>query len=358
VDEDGVPVFNTWEGWGAEPKKGDAKLFKHLIDHLFAGAPPEAKAYFLQWLAWPVVNPGSKMLVSTVCHGVSQGSGKSLVGVTMGRVYGSSYTMVTQENMESAFNNWANSRQFIMVDDVTSTDRRRDIDKLKAMITRGTVWINIKHVPEYSVRDCTNYYFTSNRQDALFLDQNDRRFFVHEVLSKPLAREFYDKYDAWLKGPDCGAAMHYYLKHDIDLTGFNPNAAPPMTAAKLKMANLARTDIEAWAAEMLGAPDEFLKIGEIPMRGDLFTLTEIRSMFEAYQGKPLELSQLSQIGLSRKLHSQGVRQVDDGKNIYVPGRKLDKYWILRNREKWHKASVESAKRHLGEISAANRFKGM
>src|SRR6185503_12648482 len=138
----------------------------------------------------------------------------------------------------------------------------------------------IKHVPEYSVRDCTNYYFTSNRQDALFLDQNDRRFFVHEVLSKPMSPEFYAKYDAWLKGPDCGAAMHWFLKNEVDLTGFNPNAAPPMTAAKQKMVGLARTDVEDWISQVLEAPDEFLKIGEVAMRGDMFTLTEIRACFE------------------------------------------------------------------------------
>lgn len=357
VEEEGIKYFNSWVGWGADPVKGSVKLFKQLIDHLFTGAAPEAKAYFLMWLAWPIVNPGAKMLVSVVCHGVAQGTGKSLIGVTMGKVYGENYTMVTQENMESAFNNWANSRQWIMVDDVTSTDRRRDIDRLKAMITRETVWINIKHIPEYSVRDCTNFYFTSNRPDALFLDPGDRRFFVQEVTAQPLSSEFYSQYNAWLNSPDCGAAVHYYLKHEVDLTGFNPNAAPPMTTAKQKMIGLARTDLESWLAQVLETPDEFLKMGEVPMRGDMFSLSEIRACFEAYQGKPLELAQLSQIGLSRKLSGQGIRQIDDGKNIYVPGRKLDKYWILRNREKWHRASVEAAKRHLGEIAAANRFKG-
>lgn len=358
VEDEGVKYFNTWPGWWAEPLKKDVRLFKQLLDHLFEGARPEAKAYFLQWLAWPVVHPGSKMLVSAVCFGTEQGTGKSLIGVTMGKIYGpSNYTMITQENMESSFNNWANSRQFVMVDDVTATDRRRDIDRLKAMITRETVWINIKHVPEYSVADCTNFYFNSNRHDALFLDGNDRRFFVHEVLAKRLTDDFAQNYDAWLHGPDCGAAVHYFLKNEVDLTGFNPNAAPPMTAAKQKMIGLARTDIEDWLARLLESPDDYLKLGDIPMRGDMFTLSEVRACFETYQGKPLELSQLSQIGLSRKLHSQGVRQLEDGKNVYVPGRKLDRYWILRNREKWHKASLDAAKRHLGEIAALNRFKG-
>ena len=354
VEEDGVPVFNTWVGWGAEPKKGDVRLFKQLVDHLFAGADSASKEYFLKWLAYPVANPGVKMFVAAVFIGLEHGTGKSLIGSTMGKVYGVNYMPINQENMEGSFNSWANSRQFVMVDDVTSTDRRRDIDRLKAMITRETVWINIKNLPEFPVTDCTNFYFSSNRPDVLLLDANDRRFYIHEVLSKPLPAEFYLRYDAWMRGPDCGAAMHYYLKHEVDLTGFNPSAAPPMTAAKAKMIGLARTDIESWLTQLLDAPDEFLCLGEMKLRGDMFTLSEIRAAFEAYQGKPLEISQIT---LSRRLAALGVRQVNEGKNLYVPGRKLDTYWILRNREKWHKAPLDHVKRHIGEVTASSRMRG-
>jgi hypothetical protein len=31
-----------------------------------------------------------------------------------------------------------------------------------------------------------NYYLTSNHADALFLEDEDRRFFVHEVMVNPL----------------------------------------------------------------------------------------------------------------------------------------------------------------------------
>lgn len=352
VEENGKPVYNTWSGWGAEAKKGDVRLFVKLIDHLFTGAEPEAKQYFWQWMAWPVVHPGAKLLTAAVVHSIHQGNGKSLIGVTLSRVYGANYAAVTQDNMDGAFNNWANGRQFIMIDDVTSTDKRRDLDRMKATITQETIWINIKHIPEYCVRDTINYYISSNHQDVLALEQMDRRFFVHEATVQPLPAQFYRDYDTWLHGPDCGAALHYHLKHAVDLVGFNPNAAPPMTQAKKGMTRLAQTDIDAWLIDALADPDEFLRVGGVPVKSDLLSLAEIRSCYMTYAGRDPDISQ---IGLARKLAARGVRLINNGDNVFVTGRPYARYYVVRNHEKWAKAGIEVVRRYLGGAAADARM---
>ena len=63
--------FNIWTGWGAEPEKGDVTPFLKLVDHLFTGAEPAAKEWFLSWCAYPLQNPGVKMFSSSVFHGIS-----------------------------------------------------------------------------------------------------------------------------------------------------------------------------------------------------------------------------------------------------------------------------------------------
>lgn len=352
VEDDGQRVYNTWPGWAAEPKKGDVSLFVKLIDHLCTDVEPEAKKYLWQWMAWPIVHPGSKLFVSAVLTGLHQGTGKSLVGMTLGKVYGDNYTMVTQENMEGDFNNWANSRQFVLVDDVTSSDRRRDIDRLKAMITREKIWINIKHIPEYSVVDCINYMFSSNHQDVLFLDQKDRRFFVLEVRVAPLSEAFYAEYNMWLKGPDAVAALHYHLKHDVDLTGFNPNAPPPFTAAKSAMIKLAQTDIEAWIRDAVVNPEAFLRVGSVPVKGDLLSLAELRACYTTFSGRDPDITQ---IGFARKLAACGVKMVNGGQVVYVASKPLARYYALKRPEYWLKASLDTVKRHLGEIVADEKL---
>lgn len=352
-DDKGDRIYNTWQGWGAEPVKGDIKQFMELIDHLFTGAEPEAKKYFWQWMSYPIAHPGTKLYVSAVLHGRNQGVGKSLVGMTLGRVYGENFTMVTQENMEGSFNNWAQGRQMVLIDDVTSSDRRRDIDRLKAMITRERSWINIKHIPEFSVRDCITYLFSSNHQDVLFIDREDRRFFIHEVIVKALSAKFYREYDEWYKTPEAAAALHYHLKHDVDLTGFNPSAAPPMTAAKAAMARLASTDIEAWVLDAVADPDAFLRIHDVPVKADLLSLAEIRACYASSTGRDPDISQT---GFARKLAACGLKMVNNGNNLYIPNKKpLARYYAVKRAEHWLKSPIEAVRRHIGGAAADEKF---
>ena len=186
--------FNTWPGWGCDAKKGDVKPFKALLSHLFGTAEPAALEWFTRWCAYPLQYPGVKMFSSVVIHGIKHGTGKSLVGYTLAKIYGKNFTEINQMDLHNNFNEWAESKQFVMGDDVTGSNKRQDADFLKKMITQKELRINAKYTPSYVVPDCINYFFTSNHPDSFFLDDDDRRFFIHEVLATPREEEFYVEY--------------------------------------------------------------------------------------------------------------------------------------------------------------------
>jgi hypothetical protein len=204
-------LYNTWAGWGVEPQAGDHQPFLALLDHLFTGAEPEAKDWFLRWCAYPLKYPGSKLFSSAVLHGIRHGTGKSFVGYTLGKIYGENFTEINQADLHSGFNEWAESRQFVMGDDISGSNKRQDADLLKKLITQQRIRINAKYVPSYSVPDCINYLFTANHPDSFFLEDDDRRFFIHEVQVGPMDQAFYKEYELWL---DTGgaAAVFDYLK--------------------------------------------------------------------------------------------------------------------------------------------------
>jgi hypothetical protein len=287
-----------------------------------------------------------------VLHGLNQGTGKSLIGETMGRLYGENYAFVTHDNMEGSFSGWANGKQFVSIDDVTATDKRRDLDRMKSRITQTSIWINIKNVPEYSIPDCINYILSSNHNDVLFLEQQDRRFFIWEVLVAALEQAFYDEYNEWMLGPDMVPALLYHMMYDVDLTGFNPNAAPPVTEAKKRMQALALTDIDNWIVDALASPDDMLRVGDVVLMSDLLSLDEIKACYASFAGKEPDITNQ---GFARKLSGRGLRQAAQGRQIYVYKRPLTRYYIVRNRDKWSKATDDQIKRYLGEIAAKERM---
>jgi hypothetical protein len=335
--------YNTWSGWGVQPAAGDASPFLELVDHLFSGSPEAAKNWFLQWCAYPLQIPGTKLFSSVVIHGLEQGTGKSLIGYTLGKIYGRNFTEIKQTDLHGGFNEWAIGKQLIMGDDVTGSDKRQDLDMLKKMITQKEIRINAKNQPTYVLPDCINYLWTSNQPDAFFLEDKDRRFFIHEVTVPPLGDGFYQRYDAWMRsshGPS--AVFNWLLK--LDLTGFNPFGKALETEAKGRMTRSARSDLGNWVRDLIAMPDELLMIGQMKMEGDLFTN---RQLIHAYAlHAEVEPATITPKRMSAELARAGVRQVHRGGVVTGKGLTPDRYYAVRNSDKWASATLQELQEHL------------
>ena len=332
-------LYNIWPGWGVEPKKGDVTPFLTLLKHLFTGADPGALEWFMRWCAFPIQYPGTKLFSSAVLHGVRHGTGKSLVGYTLGRIYGENFTEITERHLHSDYNEWAEGKQLILGDDVTGSQKRQDADYLKKIITQRELRINIKYVPAYVVPDVVNYYFTANQPDSFFLEDDDRRFFIQEVVVGPLPEEFYVEYELWLETGGAEAVFDYLLK--LDLADFNPAAPAFKTSAKERMTAHVRSDLGDWVHQLLLNPDFYLRVGEIPIGKDLFTSKELLLLYD-----PDQRSNTTANGMGRELARAGVRQVVRGAPVRLSDGSQARYYAIRNAEKWEKAKLADVQQHL------------
>lgn len=340
--------FNTWPGWGCEPKKGDVKPFLALLEHLFTHSEPEALQWFLRWCAYPLQYPGVKMFSSVVIHGIKHGTGKSLIGYTLARIYGKNFTEINQMDLHNNFNEWAESKQFVMGDDVTGSNKRQDADFLKKMITQKELRINAKYTPSYVVPDCINYFFTSQHPDSFFLEDDDRRFFIHEVLVGPQEEEFYVEYMLWLDSGGAAAVFDYLT--NLDLGDFNPAAPAYRTAAKERMINTGRSDLGSWVRQLMAVPEQVLKIGDMVADKDLFTSKELLMYYD-----PEGRTGTTANGLGRELSRAGIRQVSDGRPIRLSDGSQARYYAVRNVEHWLSASPQSLVIHLeGDVVKKRR----
>ncbi|BAN34905.1 hypothetical protein SCD_n01069 [Sulfuricella denitrificans skB26] len=240
--------LNEWRGFAVQPMKGGIKPFTELLVRLVP--EQEAQRYVLAWLAHLIQHPEIKMHVSLAFWGQEQGVGKNLFFETIADIIGSTHAAVIgQAALIGSFNGWANRRVFIIGDEVSSTDRRQDADKLKGLITSTSVSINEKYQPAREVPNLMNFVFLSNHNDALFLDDKDRRFFVWEITAGRLPEAMAQEYVAWKNNGGLSTLLHSLLICDIK--SFNPKAHAPMTAAKQQMVQDNRSDLETWLADLM-----------------------------------------------------------------------------------------------------------
>lgn len=317
--------LNLWRGWGCEPKKGDVSLWKHLLDHLF-GADKDARTWLERWLACPLQQPGIKLYTCPLVWGRQHGTGKSWVGYSLFKIYGDNATEIKNKDIHSDHNEWAENRSFVMGSEISGSDKRQENDELKNMITQEFLRINVKYVPSFVVPDCINYYLTSNRPDALFLDDEDRRGFIHEVLAGRLPLDFCREYEAWIGAPGTvgpgASALFYHLLH-LPLGDFNPRGPAPDTVAKRDMISIGRSDIATWVDMLKNDPDSILRFDGTPIKHALWTSDDLLRLYD-----PEGRGKVTVNGMTRALRSAGFRQAYNGQSVPTKaGHK--RLWILR-----------------------------
>ncbi len=332
--------LNIWPGWGCEPKRGSVEPWRRLLDHLF-GEDREARQWFERWLAMPLQRPGTKMYTAAVLWGVSTGTGKSLVGYSLKRIYGKTFVEIGDRELQDPRNEWAVGKCFVLGDDVTGHEQRQLADRLKKMITQEEMRIDEKYVPSYSVPDFLNYYFTSNHPDAFFIEDDDRRMFVHEVMCGPMEQEFYKEYREWLSG-EGGPALFYHLLH-LDLGPMEAQDRAPRTAAKERMTEDGLSDLGRWVRRLKAEPDAVLNVGSAPLSGDLWSSKSLLSVYD-----PMEKTRATQSAMSRELKRAGIKMVYGGNQLRTSDGAA-RLFAVRNAEAWLK--VKDGKKLLAHYEA-------
>jgi len=224
--------LNTWRGWPMQPQSGCCELLLELLYYL-CSADEDANTLYnwvLNWMAYPLQNPGAKMHSAVIMHG-PQGTGKSTIFQTLAKIYGDYSTVLNQRALEDKFNSdWSDSKLFILAEEVVNRAEMWHIKgELKELVTGEWLRINPKNVAAYRQRNQVNVAYLSNENQPLPLDNDDRR---HCVIYTPTEQgeAYYDAIQIELEAGGV-AAFYDYLLHR-DMSGFHPRKRPPMTKAK------------------------------------------------------------------------------------------------------------------------------
>lgn len=405
VTDDGA--YNTWfpQRWPLEPsrhrvdpatgKRQAVSLapWEQLFNHVFSTLTEAQRHWVKCWFAYPIQHPGTKLYTALLVWGRTTGTGKSRIGETMKSIYGKNYTVINNAHLTANFNEWAENKQFIVGDEISIGDKRGVANTLKGMITSEIIRLNIKNRKSYTVSDCINYYFSSNHEDAIYLENHDRRFFIVHADIGRLSAEFYSDYMRWLEHEGGAARLFHYLKYEVnteahelvvpagtpgavraDASGypsvtlrakndeadaprgkrdaqgevdptrtrsnwvlsvpaFNPKGEAPTTEAKLAMMATGRSDVEDWAFGLKLDPDKQLsECGQMQGPKRLYDLYTTKELLRFYD--PDDKGKVRSNGMARALNAAGIFKCANGSNHVQVAGSRDVVYAIRHPEKY------------------------
>ena len=206
-------VPDTAAEYTDEGKEAIKVIEQHLL--LLCDGNETYRDDLMFWLARQVQLPGVLVGWSPLIQGV-QGVGKSFVGELLKAVVGkANYKLVTPDALKSDFKGWTHGQAVVVLDEVelAGENRKTIMNVLKPLATETTVSVNNKFVQEFTTLNTMNMIATTEKVDALLLDDVARRWMIlytpfktkigFESVISPLfkdERSSYDGYFSYLFG--------------------------------------------------------------------------------------------------------------------------------------------------------------
>jgi hypothetical protein len=257
--------LNAWAGFTVEPVPGDLAPFLGLYAHLF-----EDERYPLQWLAHLIQSPGVKMFVSLVVWSQKEGVGKNLLFETIGALFNPHhYALIGQSEVDDDFCGWIAGTVFVLADEIRASKSDKSRDRLKLWGTATTLRTHDKGQPKRVVENLMNAVYLSNHADGMFLSDNDRRFYIHDVQAGALPEPRKQAFLQWRRNGGLAHLLHYL--QNLDLTGFDPKGHAPATKSKAAMVDAGRSDLDRYAHDTV--------TGALPLRRQVATAEDLTHKF-------------------------------------------------------------------------------
>lgn len=254
-DKEGEYI-NLFEGFaGKEVDAIDMSLVQPLLDHFFnilSNKDVEVFDYIINWQAHIVQHPDKKMGTAIVING-KQGTGKNIGWDAIAKfVIGLAHSISTQniDQLTGRFNAHSAKAIFILAQEVTFAGAHKQNQQLKSMITEDTVLLEKKGIDSIMVKSCSNYVFLSNMDDAVRVENGDRRYVVVE--SSDERKGDFEYFANLAKITDNQEAMNHYFTYLLkkDLSKFNPRKIPD-TQTKRDMQTFTATPYELFITALL-----------------------------------------------------------------------------------------------------------
>ena len=174
--------LNEWGGFAIKPERGEWKLFLKHIYTILCRKDPTSFKYAVKWIAWLFQNPHIPAEVIWVNKG-KKGTGKGLVGNQIRKIFGIHAAQVKdRERLIGRFNPLL-AVCFLFADEAFWPGDVKSEGILKGITTEETLEIEQKFKDVRISRNMLHMYMASNEDWVIPAGENERRYFVEEVVN-------------------------------------------------------------------------------------------------------------------------------------------------------------------------------
>lgn len=329
-DPDGKLALNSWRSIERPKSNADISPFFEQVAYLF---PDEAeRGSFLDWLAHLEQRPGVLPHYGWLHIAANTGTGRNWLASLLCRVW-RGYVAPNVDLpalLDSQFNGQLSGRVLAIVDEVQEAagdNPFRHSNRLKSLVNPEYRDINPKFGRQYREHNACRWLVFSNHDNAIPLNDTDRRWRVIRHDAKPRSSEEYSElYDLLADESFIYAVAEFLLERDI--SGFNPGERPPMTDAKRIAINASKTLIQKYAENL---------VRDWP--SDVITNSDVVQILSDGALTSMNPS------MRRTLEEIGCISFD---GVFKVHSKAHRLWAIRNHEKWltseHSQVSEEAER--------------
>jgi hypothetical protein len=322
-----VTAYNTYQQPMVVPADTlDDEKVKPFINHIkyLCNDDETLYSYLLDWIAYTVQVPQER--IPTVPLIISKpGVGKGWLCECMTHLLGDKNVNSLDMSKFAAnnqFNGFMVNCKMVVVHETKAT--RKVVESLKALVTEKALDINIKYGANKKQHIYANMLMFSNHDDAMPLDEGDRRYVVIRHMGEARTPEYYNVLFEWIKSDGLQHLFRYLL--DRDLSQFDFAAPAMMTTAKMAMIQASRNENLQIIIDAVNNYEGVFKLDVVP--GAMV----VRHV-EAVKGTVLEHS--DRIRLFRQIGDGYVRFIGRG----MRNGKRDNMYAVRNLEKYKEPSA-------------------
>ena len=258
-DHKGREVLNQWND--VRPTLNGKPIDEYLkfVDHVFQNTP-EYVIPFHDWVA-QIVKYDRKNLSAWVFYSSQTGSGKSLLANMVGEMFTNEsddpdggFLAISESVMKADVveGRKAAGKQVVLIDELTSHQKRDDAEQLKALMTNESCHVNDKYEKPIQIADFRNYILTTNVPNAVKVEPTDRRYWIVNAPEKPLDERWYIEKLAWFTTPEgAGALRNYYLNVYQLSAEANVARRPFDTASRREAIYESKNDVQKFISEIV-----------------------------------------------------------------------------------------------------------
>jgi hypothetical protein len=227
-------TYNLWRGFDGElypelytPNIEALNIIKHHI-LILCNHCTEVAHYVEMWIAqmiqYPAMKSNCPILIS------KQGAGKGTLLQFISQMIGKTKyheTTTPERDVWGSFNSIMSDCYLVNLNELSKAQTNDAMGVIKGLITDGALTINPKGVAQYKIDSFHRFIITTNKEDPIPTQHDDRRFFIIRSSDELIGNKaYFNNMYALLKDQDVKSTIFNYFKTLPDADRFSDLPIP------------------------------------------------------------------------------------------------------------------------------------